>query len=75
MTYNPDDELTITYRTLGKASGDAFELGYEEGRIDEIEALSDLISARLCAHAWCKPCQELEDLKEELLKRLPGGDD
>lgn len=38
MTYQDDDEITITYRTLKQAQREAFELGVETARKDVINA-------------------------------------
>jgi len=57
MSYNPDEELTITYRTLGKASGDAYKLGHTEGQLDAYDTVLDLLAEQQCSHAGCAKCE------------------
>lgn len=57
MIWEPEDEVTVTYRTLGKASKESYDLGYSTGQIDELDFVLDLLAEQQCSHAGCPKCE------------------
>lgn len=69
MSYAPEDEVTITYRTLGKASKESYELGEKQGRIDELDYVLDLLAEQQCSHSGCPKCEAYDFISTRIAAR------
>lgn len=69
MSWNDEDEITVTYGTITRASKEAFDFGNSVGHIDELDHVLDLLSEQMCSHSGCAKCEAYDFISTRIAAR------